>query len=257
MRKYDRQFGDHIEASRAFTGRVNLFTRATGLLTYPSDHLQAFNRVDESITLAALPPFTPVVDGQMVATLKIIPFAIAARNLDIARSVAKHGAAALFNVVPFKPHRAGLIQTRLPGTKDSVLDKTRAVTAARLGALNSQIVDDRVADHTSAAVAAAMSSDDIVCKRSATTARRGAEAYARPSPGGWRARNSAVGFFLRVDDRASGQRLHVGHARAAFQVEGVHFPERRHVRHARAAKQNDAVLPAAPPRLQLGRAGGG
>ena len=89
----------------------------------------------------------------MVATLKIIPFAIAARNLDIARSVAKHGTAALFNVVPFKPHRAGLIQTRLPGTKDSVLDKTRAVTAARLGALNSQIVDDRVADHTSAAVA--------------------------------------------------------------------------------------------------------
>ena len=146
--------GGHIEASRAFTGRVNLFTRATGLLTYPSDHLQAFNRVDESITLAALPPFTPVVDGQMVATLKIIPFAIAARNLDIARSVAKHGAAALFNVVPFKPHRAGLIQTRLPGTKDNVLDKTRAVTAARLDALNSQIVDDRLADHTSAAVAA-------------------------------------------------------------------------------------------------------
>ena len=57
-------------------------------------------------------------------------------------------------MVPFKPHRAGLIQTRLPGTKDNVLDKTRAVTAARLGALNSQIVDDRVADHTSAAVAA-------------------------------------------------------------------------------------------------------
>ena len=104
--------GGHIEASRAFTGRVNLFTRATGLLTYPSDHLQAFNRVDESITLAALPPFTPVVDGQMVATLKIIPFAIAARNLEISRSVAKHGSAALFNVVPYKPHGAGLIQTR-------------------------------------------------------------------------------------------------------------------------------------------------
>ena len=146
--------GGHIEASRAFTGRVNLFTRATGLLTYPTDHLQAFNRVDESITLAALPPFTPVVDGQMVATLKIIPFAIAARNLDIARSVAKHGGAALFSVVPFKPHRAGLIQTRLPGTKDSLLDKTRDVTAARLGALNSEIVDDRVADHNVAAVAA-------------------------------------------------------------------------------------------------------
>lgn len=140
--------GDLIDVSRSFTGRVNFFAKANGLLTYPVAHLQAFNRVDESITLAALPPNTPVSAGQMVATLKIIPFAITRSALEIARSVAKHGRDRLFSVVAFQTLNVGLIQTRLPGTKPTVLEKTTDVTRARLAALDCSLVSDQVVDHS-------------------------------------------------------------------------------------------------------------
>jgi molybdenum cofactor cytidylyltransferase len=140
--------GDLIDVSRSFTGRVNFFAKANGLLTYPVAHLQAFNRVDESITLAALPPNTPVSAGQMVATLKIIPFAITRSSLEIARSVAKHGRDRLFSVVAFQTLNVGLIQTRLPGTKPTVLEKTTDVTRARLAALDCSLVSDQVVDHS-------------------------------------------------------------------------------------------------------------
>ena len=139
--------GDLIDVSRSFTGRVNFFAKANGLLTYPVAHLQAFNRVDESITLAALPPNTPVSAGQMIATLKIIPFAIPRSALEIARSVAKHGRDRLFSVVAFQTLNVGLIQTRLPGTKPTVLEKTTDVTRARLAALDCGLVSDQVVDH--------------------------------------------------------------------------------------------------------------
>jgi molybdenum cofactor cytidylyltransferase len=140
--------GDLIDVSRSFTGRVNFFAKANGLLTYPVAHLQAFNRVDESITLAALPPNTPVSAGQMIATLKIIPFAIPRSALEIARSVAKHGRDRLFSVVAFQTLNVGLIQTRLPGTKPTVLEKTTDVTRARLAALDCSLVSDQVVDHS-------------------------------------------------------------------------------------------------------------
>ena len=140
--------GDLIDVSRSFTGRVNFFAKANGLLTYPIAHLQAFNRVDESITLAALPPNTPVSAGQMIATLKIIPFAIPRSALEIARSVAKHGRDRLFSVVAFLTLNVGLIQTRLPGTKPTVLEKTTDVTRARLAALDCSLVSDQVVDHS-------------------------------------------------------------------------------------------------------------
>ena len=139
--------GDLIEVSRSFTGRVNFFAKANGLLSYPAAHLHAFNKVDESITLAALPPNTPVSKGQMIATLKIIPFAIPRNALEIARSVAKHGRDRLFSVVAFQHLKVGLIQTRLPGTKANVLEKTTEVTSARLAALDCTLVDDQVVNH--------------------------------------------------------------------------------------------------------------
>ena len=140
--------GDLIDVSRSFTGRVNFFAKANGLLTYPVAHLQAFNRVDESITLAALPPNTPVSAGQMIATLKIIPFAIPRSALEIARSVAKHGRDRLFSVVAFQTLDVGLIQTRLPGTKATVLEKTSDVTRDRLAALDCSLVSDQVVEHS-------------------------------------------------------------------------------------------------------------
>ena len=46
-------------------------------------------------------------------------------------------------VKPFRPMRVGLVQTVLPGVKDSVLAKTVRVTEARLARSGSRITGER------------------------------------------------------------------------------------------------------------------
>src|ERR1700675_2495268 len=68
--------GPNIVTARAFTGRANLFAEARGLLVVDRDRLDRRNSVDEAVTLGTLPPFALVEPRQMVATVKIIPFAV-------------------------------------------------------------------------------------------------------------------------------------------------------------------------------------
>ena len=58
----------------------------------------------------------------MVATVKIIPFAVKAALVDAVAALCAGRDA--FTVKPFRPMKVGLIQTVLPGVKDSVLAKT-------------------------------------------------------------------------------------------------------------------------------------
>src|SRR6185437_1365111 len=97
------------------------------------------NAIDEAITLATLEPDTVVAPKQMVATVKIIPFAVAGERLAACeKSVAD--ASHLVAVAPFAAKRAVLIQTELPGVKTSILDKTVDITRARLAALGSALI---------------------------------------------------------------------------------------------------------------------
>ncbi|MDW8443261.1 MAG: hypothetical protein RML45_02285 [Acetobacteraceae bacterium] len=49
-----------------------------GLFRVDRARVDALNAIDEAITLATLPDDTAVEAGEMVATVKIIPFAVAA-----------------------------------------------------------------------------------------------------------------------------------------------------------------------------------
>jgi molybdenum cofactor cytidylyltransferase len=91
----------------------------------------------------------------MLATIKIIPFAAPASAVSACRAIAAEGQAVL-RVASFRSRRAGLVQTTLPGTKASVLDKTVAGTRARLAALGSVLARSVVVDHQRAAVEAAV-----------------------------------------------------------------------------------------------------
>jgi molybdenum cofactor cytidylyltransferase len=59
-------------------------------------------------------------------------------------------------VAPFLPRRAGLIQTRLPGLKPSVIAGTVAVTRTRLAQIGAELAAEAVFDHDPAAVEAAI-----------------------------------------------------------------------------------------------------
>src|SRR6202161_2103576 len=69
--------GEGVHIDRAFTGRANLFAEIAGVLVVDKDAIDRLNLVDESITFATLPAYKPVVAGEMIATVKIIPFAVA------------------------------------------------------------------------------------------------------------------------------------------------------------------------------------
>ena len=147
--------GGNLLVSAAFTGRANLYATASGLVVYDAAALDAVNAVDESITVALLPPYAPIAPRQMAATVKIIPFAAPRGALDaVLDRVAT--AAPFLRVAPFQPVRAALIQTRLPGTKPSVLAKTVEATRARLVALGGSLAADEIVAHENGAVAAAL-----------------------------------------------------------------------------------------------------
>jgi molybdenum cofactor cytidylyltransferase len=145
--------GPGTTTARAFTGRANLFADAKGVLVFDRDQLDRLNLVDEAVTLGTLPPYAIVEPKQMVATVKIIPFAVAedtvARCAEIATETGK-----LLRIAAFRPLTVGMIQTRLPGLKESVLDKTREVTIGRLDALTCSLVLERRCAHKSQDLAA-------------------------------------------------------------------------------------------------------
>jgi len=136
-----------VSAAPAFTGRANFYADAAGLCLVDRDAVDRFNLIDESITVATLPPETVVEPKQMVATVKIIPFAVRSEPLAASIAAIKEP---LFRVAPFKPHRVALIQTTLPGLKESVLEKTVETTRQRLVALGSTLDWERRAGHSEA-----------------------------------------------------------------------------------------------------------
>src|SRR5436190_20586036 len=144
--------GPNITVANAFTGRANLFAEARGLLVFDRDRLDRLNSVDEAVTLGTLPPFAVVEPRQMVATVKIIPFAVPEAAVAAAAEFAAHREP-LLRVAAFVPHRVVLIQTRLPGLKESILDKTREVTVQRLAALGCTLAAEERCAHVTADLA--------------------------------------------------------------------------------------------------------
>jgi molybdenum cofactor cytidylyltransferase len=147
--------GEGVRVDRAFTGRANLFAESAGVLVVDKDAIDRLNRVDESITLATLAAYKPVVAGEMIATVKIIPFAVAAKERDAALAVA--GAARpLVRVAPYRIRKIGVVSTLLPGLAPKVIEKTLKVTEERLAPAGAGIIAERRVPHEQGALARAI-----------------------------------------------------------------------------------------------------
>ena len=147
-------FADSCELRAPATGRVNIHAARAGVFTVDRALVDAFNAVDPAITLATVADFSTVEAGHMVATVKIIPFAVPAVRVEAAIAAVKGRRA--FGVHPFRPRRVGLVQTELPSLKRSVMDKTTELTAARLARSGGAIVGERRTAHDERAVAEAI-----------------------------------------------------------------------------------------------------
>ena len=145
--------GDGVDVERAFTGRSNLFAAHAGVLVVDRDAVDNVNRVDEAITFATLPAFKAVVAGEMIATVKIVPFGIETRLCDRAVAAAKAGR---MHVAPYLIKRVGIVSTLLPGLAPKVIEKTLRVTAERLAPAGATIIAERRVAHEETALKTAV-----------------------------------------------------------------------------------------------------
>lgn len=143
--------GEGVTIQDASTGRANIYSAAAGVVLVDAGLVRALNRLDEAVTLATGTPFQPVEAGQMVATVKIIPFAASRTVVEEACALAEAGS--LVAVKPFTPHRAGLVLTRTEGMKESLLDKSAKVIRDRLERFGSTLGEVIEVPHTIEGVA--------------------------------------------------------------------------------------------------------
>ncbi|WP_274426854.1 molybdopterin-binding/glycosyltransferase family 2 protein [Chelativorans sp. YIM 93263] len=144
----------YVQARAPATGRVNFHAAEAGVFLVDRQVIDAINRIDPAITIATLEPYARVEAGQMVATVKIIPFAVP--EALVARAEAACAGSDAFALRPFQPKRVGLIQTTLAGVKASVLDKTARITEARLARSASRITHEERPPHKEESVARAI-----------------------------------------------------------------------------------------------------
>ena len=149
--------GPNTAAGTPSTGRCNIFAEVRGLAVIDSARIDRINLIDEAVTVATVPSFAQVERGDLVATVKIITFAVPDAIVERGRSIAAgDGEGAIVRVAAYRPADVGLVQTRLPGTKESVLDKTVEVTRGRLAALGATLARQLRCDHGEEPVAAAL-----------------------------------------------------------------------------------------------------
>jgi molybdenum cofactor cytidylyltransferase len=145
--------GEGIHVERAFTGRANLFAARPGILVIDRAAVDRINGVDEAITLATLSAYKPVVEGEMVATVKLIPFGVEGKLRDAAVKAAGHGA---LRIAPYVIKKVGIVSTLLPGLSPKVIEKTLRVTADRLAPAGATIIGERRVPHDEKVLAAAI-----------------------------------------------------------------------------------------------------
>ena len=147
--------GPGVRVSAAATGRVNLHAEHLGLAIIDADLITRINLVDEGLTVATVEPFAVAAAGQLLATVKVIPYAVDGA-VPAAIEAAVGAAAPVLSLRPFTGRRVGLVLTARPGMKESLFDKARAVTNERLAAFEVALTAVRRCGHEASAVAAAL-----------------------------------------------------------------------------------------------------
>jgi molybdenum cofactor cytidylyltransferase len=147
--------GNNVIVEAPFTGRSNLYAETAGVLIIDVEAIHGLNAVDETMTVATLPGFKPVVAGEMVGTVKIIPYAIP--KVLLQKGIDRIGKGVL-RIAPYARRSVGVISTMLPGLKPSIIDKTLAVLGKRLEPTGARIAQDRRVPHEATVLARELAS---------------------------------------------------------------------------------------------------
>ena len=136
------------------TGRVNFIADALSIVRLDVEKIKSLNEIDEAITFATIMPDQLVTAGQMIATLKIIPYAVSKSSIDAALSVISNSD--LVSCHAIVSRKFSLIQTSFEDTKPSIISATEDVTRTRLSHLNCPLIDSQITPHNASKVQKAL-----------------------------------------------------------------------------------------------------
>jgi molybdenum cofactor cytidylyltransferase len=139
-----------LRLAAPFTGRVNILADGPGVVVLDVAAIERFNRVHPMITIATVPPFQQMGAGGMVATIKIISYAVPGDEVTRAAAAAP---AALRLAGPVLA-TAGLVVTDIPGGPSN--DKGIRAIAGRVEALGMGLEQTVVVPHERDALAGAL-----------------------------------------------------------------------------------------------------
>lgn len=135
-------------------GRCNVRAATDGLCLPDETAIDALNRLDPALTVATRPPYSAVRAGEIIATVKVIPYAVPEALLAAAGAVC---AVPSIAVAGYRGQPAALIQTYLDQPGNRLSDKTERMLGQRLARLGSALMVLPAVPHTAEALAKAFS----------------------------------------------------------------------------------------------------
>ncbi len=145
---------DGVTISEASGGRANLLATQAGLLKINLDALHQVNLI-EGLTIATLRHDTVVAPKKLVATIKIIPFAVPEQDLARAEAICResHG---LIAVRAMPPCHVGVILTGSESARERVMKSFAPAISSRVEELGSTVRDVVYVPQQSANIASAI-----------------------------------------------------------------------------------------------------
>ncbi len=144
--------GPGVFSPHAATGRANLKATTAGLLHINIKAIDRLNEIAEGITVATLATHVFVRAAQMVATVKIIPFAVAEKAVNAVEEYSR-SVAPIISVQALPPRKVGLIVTAHQNQHQRIAAEFAPALHARLKRLGSAITQTDFAEHEIADIA--------------------------------------------------------------------------------------------------------
>lgn len=122
-------------------GRIRLTAARDGLFVVDSERLEGFNMVP-GVMCASRRGFTVVSEGKEIASTRAIPLYLSARYFHSAVALLEEGP--LFQVLPLRKARAGILVTGTEVFEGITEDKFVPIITAKLNSYGCQIVESRI-----------------------------------------------------------------------------------------------------------------
>ncbi len=143
-----------VTISDASGGRANLLATQPGVLKVNLDALHAVNRID-GLTIATLRHDSVVAANKLVATIKIIPFAVPETDLALAEDICRE-AGGIVGVRALMATQVGVILAGGESARERVMKAFAPAITARVAELGSTVRDVAYVPHQSQAIANAI-----------------------------------------------------------------------------------------------------